>query len=237
MVTQMQTDIKPVNWDSFLQRFDWQQGEHIGLIGPTGSGKTTLSLELMSRRKYVCIIGTEPEDDTLSKFAKQHDYKIIREFPQYFDPVTHSRLVLWPKMKRMSDQGTQRMAVGHALQTMFTQKRWAINVDELSYISKDLNLEPHLKLIWQQGRSIGISLVAGTQRPAHVPLLIYDQSTHLFFWHDNDEANLRRIGGLGSLNSRLIRDTVAALPENVFLYLNTRTSEMLISKANIKKGK
>lgn len=237
MVTQSSLDnqVEPLNWDGFLKRFDWKQGEHIGLIGPTGSGKTTLSLELMERRKYCCIIGTKPRDATLSKFAKDHGYEVIKEFPQFFDPVTHSKLVLWPKMREMRHQSTQRMAVGHALQTMFKQGNWAINVDELSYISKDLNLEPHLKLIWQQGRSIGISLVAGTQRPAFVPLLIYDQSTHLFFWRDNDEANLRRIGGIGSLNSRLIRDTVAALPKHVFLYLNTRTGEMLMSKANIER--
>lgn len=236
MVTQTQTDIEAVPYSQFLERLNWQQGEHIGMIGPTGSGKTTLSLSLMDRRGYVCVIGTKPKDDTLSKFAKQNDYKIISEFPQFFDPVTHSKLVLWPKMKEMRHQSSQRMAIGHALQTMFKQGNWAINADELSYISKELNLEPHLKLIWQQGRSIGLSLIAGTQRPAYVPLLIYDQSTHLFFWRDNDEVNLKRIGGIGSLNSRLIRHTVAALPRHVFLYLNSRTGEMLMSKVNIEKG-
>jgi hypothetical protein len=119
---------------------------------------------------------------------------------------------------------------------MFTQKHWAINADEVSYIGNDLRLEPLLKLIWQQGRAIGLSLVAGTQRPVHVPLLIYDQSTHLFFFRDNDETNLRRIGGIGWLNAREIREAVARLPKYYFLYVNTRTGEMKISKKQIRKG-
>ncbi len=226
-------DIEAIPYSEFWKRLEWKQGEHVGLIGPTGSGKTTLSLQLMAKRKFVCIIATKPADTTLSKFAKANDYKVIREFPQYFDPITDRKLLLWPKLKAMGDQGTQRAAIGHALQTMFKQGQWAINADELSYIGNDLRLEPHLKLIWQQGRSIGLSLVAGTQRPAHVPLLIYDQSTHLFFWRDNDEVNLKRIAGIGFLNRDIIRQSVASLPEHVFLYINTRTGDMMLSKATI----
>src|SRR5690606_28106209 len=103
----------------------------------------------------------------------------------------------------------------------------------VSYLNNDLRLEPLLKLIWQQGRSIGLSLVATTQRPVNVPLFMYDQSTHLFFFRDNDEANLRRIGGIGWLNARQIRETVAKIPKHYFLYVNTRDGRMIVSKKEI----
>jgi hypothetical protein len=229
----MERTILTVSFKRFLKRFEWEQGEHVSFIGPTGSGKTTLSLGLMHRRKYCCVIGTKPADEVLSKFAKDNDYRIIPEFPSHrITDGTWDRLLLWPRLKAFKDIGRQRMAIGHGLQTMFIQKNWAINVDEVSYLVEDLKLEKELRLIWRQGRSIGISLLAGTQRPAHVPLLIYDQATHLFFWRDNDEANLRRIGGIGWLNAGLIRHTVARLPEHHFLYINSRNGQMVISKAN-----
>lgn len=229
----MQGEIVAMGYDEFLNSMKWKQGEHVALIGPTGLGKTTLSLDLMAKRKFCCIIGTKPRDNTLAKFAQDNDYRIVKEFPSYFDERLHKRLLLWPKLTSMEKQRYQRQAIGHALQTMFKQGGWAINADEVSYLNNDLRLEPLLKLIWQQGRSIGLSLVATTQRPVNVPLFMYDQSTHLFFFRDNDEANLRRIGGIGWLNARQIRETVAKIPKHYFLYVNTRDGRMIVSKKEI----
>ena len=58
---------------------------------------------------------------------------------------------------------------------------------------------------------------------------MYDQSSHLFFWRDNDETNLKRIGGIGWLQSKPIRETVAGLDPYQFLYIQTRTGDMFRS--------
>lgn len=225
-------EIEAVSFDDFLEAFDWKQGEHVSFIGPTGVGKTTLSLNLMDRRDFATIVGTKPKDSVLVKFAKDNGYKIIPEFPRYrTSDGTMDKLLLWPRFKAFKDLARQRQSIGHGLQTMFMQNNWAINVDEAFYLTNQLRLQKELELLWTQGRSNGISLMAGTQRPAHVPLFIYDQATHVFFWRDNDERNLRRIGGIGALNSNLIRNTVMRLPEHTFLYVNSRTGDMLISKA------
>lgn len=36
-----------LQWETFLAGFDWHQGEHVSLIGPTGHGKTTLAGHLL----------------------------------------------------------------------------------------------------------------------------------------------------------------------------------------------
>jgi hypothetical protein len=63
--------------------------------------------------------------------------------------------------------------------------------------------------------------------------MLYDQATHLFFWRDNDETNLKRIGGLGAIDSTLIRHTVGRLPRHSALYLNTRTGRMAVTRVEI----
>jgi len=92
-----------------------------------------------------------------------------------------------------------------------------------------------LVLLWTQGRSNKITVVAGCQRPAFVPTEIYDQATHIFLWGDNDENNLKRIGGIGALNAKEVKLAVAELPKYHILYLNTRTNEMLRTKVELTK--
>jgi energy-coupling factor transporter ATP-binding protein EcfA2 len=219
-------EVERIEWDDFLPSMRWRQGEHVSLIGPTGAGKTTLALEILPKRKYVVVLGTKPMDDNLSRL-KARGYQVIREWPEHVSTEISPKLILWPSFRKTSDAKKQQQVIGKALQAIFAQGRWTVYADELRYIAKTLRMSPLLELLWQQGRSLGVSLVGGTQRPAHVPLMLYDQATHLFFWRDNDDANLKRIGGIGSLDARLVRDTVAALPHHETLYVNTRTGRLV----------
>jgi hypothetical protein len=66
----------------------------------------------------------------------------------------------------------------------------------------------------------------GAQRPSRIPLELFDQTTHLFFWRDNDEVNLKRIGGVGWLSSGPIRAFTANLEPYQVLYIHTRKGWM-----------
>jgi hypothetical protein len=113
---------------------------------------------------------------------------------------------------------------------------WCVYWDELWYMIHQLKMELELRTYLQQARALKISLMVGTQRPAFVPLEIYDQSTHLFFWRDNDESNLRRISGISYLSAVAIRSLVANLEPHEFLYINTKTGQMIRSTAPRRGG-
>jgi hypothetical protein len=221
-----------MEWDDFLtEAFVWHQGEHVSAIGPTGSGKTTLILAILHRRAYVCALATKPADKTMVGLIRR-GYRRITQWPPPPRGIARQlRIVLWPPFKHPDDVANQRYQIDRALRAMFVAGSWTIFADEIYYLCKFLGLTKLLELIWTQGRSLGISLVGGTQRPAFVPLLMYSSATHLFFWRDNDEVNLKRIGGLGGKSAKLIRETVASLPKHTCLYLNTRTGQMVITKA------
>jgi hypothetical protein len=225
-------EVERLAWDEFLPSMRWRQGEHVSLIGPTGAGKTTLALQVLPKRKFVVVLGTKPKDPTLSQLRRQ-GYEVMRSWPEHVSVDVTPKIILWPTFKKAGDARKQAQTIGRSLQEIFAQGGWTVYADELRYIAKTLRLSPLLELIWQQGRSLGISLVGGTQRPAHVPLMLYDQATHLFFWRDNDDANLKRIGGIGHLDSQLVRETVADLPLHETLYINTRTGRLVQTKVEL----
>jgi len=220
----------------------WSQGEHVSLIGPTGTGKSTLAEQLYPLRRAVCVLGTKPADRTLDRlkrgrrgvfgigresgsgaYLRVHDYDDV--------PAYEHRILLWPPFRGPQDVARQRAAFAHAIPTMFAEGGWTIAADEAYYLCKVLGLPHLLEMVWTQGRSNNVTLIAATQRPRFVPLFMYDQATHLFFWRDNDEENRRRIGGIGGMDSRRIRAIVGQLPKHACLYVNARTDALAVTRA------
>lgn len=222
-----------VAWSDLLDRLAsgpdrWRQGEHVSLIGPTGTGKTFAGLQLLELRDYCTVLGTKPRDPTLDQLRRRR-WRVIEQWPP---PALARRVVLWPRWRSPADTPAQRATIHQAFGEMFAAGGWCVFADELSYLSRELRLDGDLRHFWQQGRSMGLSLVGATQRPAWVPLDIYSAATHLFFWRTNDDNDLRRIGGVGWLSSAMIRRAVATLDHrsHQFLYLNSRTGLMVRSR-------
>lgn len=233
------------DWAAFIgQIFRWRPGEHLGCIGPTGSGKTTLINALLPYRKYTTVIGTKPADDSLEHLITNDHYLLMNQWKDY-SPTIYPKRVLWPSARNVESIAQQRSEILTAMVAMYREsggydksykgKRhyggWCVVIDELWYVIHQLKLELTVKTYLQQARSIGITLVVGTQRPAFIPLEVYDQSTHLFFWRDNDETNLKRISGIGNQSSKLIKQIVSTLPMHHVLYIHTRTGQMVTTLA------
>lgn len=222
-------DIPALSWLQFIESFEWQQGEHIGMIGPTGNGKTNLTLLLLMQgyRDYVTVCATKPADKTLDLFGKAFHYKKLSEWNDKLSVAKYPKRLLWPNGSDIRTmKATQQRVFMDALADMYSAGGWCICVDEMWWWGKILGLEQEMKILLQQGRSNGLSFMGSTQRPAWVPLEVYDNSTHLFFWADNDETNLKRISSVGSFNSVAIRARIATLVEYEVLYVNTRKKSM-----------
>ena len=147
------------------------------------------------------------------------------------DPKQHPRRVLWPDAGRLDSVAQQKLVFHDAFERIYREGGWTVAIDELWYVDNVLKLEMDVKLYLLQARALGISLLVATQRPAWVPLEVYDQSTHLFFWRDNDETNLKRLSGISYRSADLIRQIVADLERYQVLYINTRTGQMVRTRA------
>lgn len=215
----IETDTRLVSWRDFRSYMarTWQQGEHLSIIGPTGKGKTTLAYALLPLRDWTIILGTKTKDTSLEKFGKKYRYtKQTRFRPTY----EKSHYILWPKYERLGDEKKQQGVFAEAMQDIFVQGSWTVYVDETWYFENRLKLGNVLENFWSQSRSNDITFMAATQRPRNVPVMMYDQCTHLFVFKMIDAYGRKRLGEIGGIDSRNVADEVAHLQGYQFLYVN-----------------
>lgn len=220
-----------VPFDAFYAGWAWEQGEHVAAVGPTGAGKTWAVLRLLRKRAWVTIVATKPVDRTLSGL-KADGYVRIPAWPPPNDRT--QRVVLWPKWRSPADDRRQADAVRGCIQAMWREGNWCLFADDVQYLDLRLRLGSDLQAVWLNGRSIGLSLVAATQRPRHVPKEMWANSSHLFVWRSNDGDDIRQLGGMGAADSKRVRAVVGALPRRHCLYINTRTGGLLVLDLNRK---
>lgn len=230
-----QTDrVNFIDWYEFLDTFQWKQGEHVTILGPTGQGKTFLSRAILPRRDYVISLVTKRKDERIREF-KQDGFTHRKEWTPN-PPELEPKILLHPEFKK--DEPREREQIrefSYALNRAFDEGNWTVHVPEISYIVEDLRLERLVKRLWQQGRSLKASVIAEAQRPAWVPLAAYSMATHLFFFHNNDEVDTKRMGGLGGVDRKLVAREISLLDSHEVLYLNTRTRELMRTKVR-KEG-
>lgn len=222
------SDVSVVSWPGFVRRMHWLQGEHVTLIGPTSSGKSHVATLIAGIRQRSLVLGTKPRDRTLEGF-RSRGWRVIRSWPP---PPLRPRVILWPKVQQISDLANQRRAFRDALDDVYARGGWSIYVDELHIVANTLGLGDRLELLWLQGRSLGVSLMASVQRPAHVPLVAYSQATHVLCWATRDARDLKRLAEIsGTVDTRRFVEIVQQLPPYAFAHANARTGKITVSKA------
>lgn len=239
-------DAPRMHWNEFADYFanSWQQGQHVAIIGPTDSGKSTLAFNLLPIHIWVVIFATKPRDETLTTLMSKNRRKVpagqyvkiekwenlsLRKYP---------RRILWPNALDLYSSERQQKVFREALAIIYREGGWTVYLDELWFMAAELGLSHEVRMYLQQSRSNNVTLVLSSQRPSRIPVEVYDQSRHLFFSRDNDERNLSRISGIAWQSRAIIMNLVANLDHHEFLYVNTLTGDMYrITCPPLKKGK
>lgn len=239
-----------ISWDDFLTYvFAWKQNQHVGLVGPTEQGKTNLGYHLLELRRFVTYLAIKPRDETLEAFCDSGQYTRLYDWPpeqkrflrpkRLITPEEMPRRMLWPDATALDSEEEQERVFSKALADIYADGGWCTVLDDYWYMANILGFEKQTKKFLANARSNDIPMVIAVQRPSGNRLVeIFDQTTHLFFFRDNDETNLQRIGGVGWLAANPIRAFVARLERFQFLYVNTRNGWMYRSRApELKPGR
>jgi energy-coupling factor transporter ATP-binding protein EcfA2 len=210
-----------IDWHDWYDWFmsSWEQGQHVTMIGTTGSGKTTLVKLIIGAMRWVVVVGVKARDETMNDFIRA-GYRRIKSWQ---GAAYDDYLCYWPDLKSLDDLGAHRQKYLDCLNGVYRSGGWTVVLDEISFLSDMLNLDKPLRMLLNQGRSSGITVVSCTQRPAFIPLACYDQASHLLIWKDPDRRNIKRLAELTGNSFRTVMQEVPSLAEREVLYIHKNT--------------
>lgn len=222
-----------IDAETFLAQWahSWKQGEHVALIGPTGSGKTAWLEHLMTPRGWVVLMASKPKDAT-AKGLLRRGWTLVRRWPPPNDLAR--RVVFWPKITGLHHMKAQRDTFADMLAQVFETGSWTVVADDLQYLCKNLGLTPLFSAYWLQARSLKVSLVASTQRPRWVPVECWANSSHFFLWGTANGDDLKQIGNIAGADQKTIREAVVDLPKWHVLYVPAREKDSQPIIVNLK---
>jgi energy-coupling factor transporter ATP-binding protein EcfA2 len=235
--------VERVPWDEVLEAFGrtHKLGEHVSCVGPTGSGKSTVMLELLKRRgrrqasdgrpTRITVMGNKPRDATLARLQAQ-GWPRLRNAKQWPPGYGQEQCLFWPSYgDPASAARRQRAAFRQVLLEVLPAGNQIVYVDEAAYWTEHppegLGLGAALSQYWQVSRSSGISLVASTQRPRRVPVAMWTEAYWLVIFRPEDEEDLKRVAQLSG-SKQLVLQVVPELDTHEFLLLRRRPQRVAV---------
>src|SRR4051812_13439795 len=125
LLARFSVDAPRIPWDIFTHDiFQWKQGEHVGLIGPTGQGKTTLMLNVLPLHPYTVAFATKPADETMDALVNSGWVKM--DSWRSLNPKQFPRRVLWPDARDLDSEARQQAVFLDAFRKIYREGAWTV---------------------------------------------------------------------------------------------------------------
>ena len=112
-----------------------------------------------------------------------------------------------------------------------------VAVDETMFAAMELDLSRPLVILWNEGRSMGLSVVAAMQRPAWIPKSSKSAPSYVVVFDTTEADDTVDLSRLLGVEPRAVRGWLEQLPEHHHLLAQTRGRgrQVRVSKVVIRK--
>lgn len=194
---------------------NFRKNERSSFLGCSGSGKTTLAEKVMSIYEYSVVLDTKHDLDWKG-YAIYYDLNKLIQAAQ--NPKTiETRFLYRP------ERGFERDA-SYELQTLLFEWIWhrkhtAVYIDEATQISTSTQICPSLFDLVTRGRSRGISILSGSQRPSGLKQELLSESENIYCFLLRQPADKEKVFKFGNIDiEQIAKKTVANKPNHYFVY-------------------
>jgi energy-coupling factor transporter ATP-binding protein EcfA2 len=210
-------------------RSTWKQGEHILISGSTGSGKTALARHIVEIRAknggHVVVFCMKPlEDQTIVQ-----DYKGFERWKKWKKrPASwENRVLLWPDVRKAKGNKDEILRIqmevfAEAFDGINNSGHYTVQIDEGLYTTSPtfLNMASDLAMAHAIGRSGRLTMVTLTQRPSHLPLILYGSASHAFVGRTREASDQKRLAELGAKEGgKELANRISAQGKHDFLWI------------------
>jgi energy-coupling factor transporter ATP-binding protein EcfA2 len=205
----------------------WKQGEHVLISGGTGSGKTVLARYIdqirIDRGGHVVVFLCKltPDPTILAEYKGWTRWKKWKRHPAPHE----KKILLWPDthgLKPDDAVALQQSVFRDAFDGISMSGHWTVHIDEGLYICDPtaMNMARPLARLHQMGRSSNISVVTLTQRPSHLPLVLYSSAAHAFVGRARENTDVKRLAELGGReNAKALATRIESQSRHDFLWI------------------
>lgn len=165
-------------------------GERAIFAGQTGSGKTTAMLRMLPAYygKRQIVIADTKGDPALEKLAGPVATH-LRDLPRVAKWPDHPVVIYRPDPSELADL----LILDAFTDWVYRRKHTVLMIDELSQFGAGAHSGPGLTSVFARGRTAGITVLAGTQRPVNVPIIAFTESQLFFVFRLLFERDRRRV--------------------------------------------
>lgn len=208
------------------------RAEHLEVMGQSGSGKSYAIATVLQQRarrwdSAEIAVLTKTADDSipLLGWPVVDDFRDLRKYRQ---------VTFWPQTRL---QGEEKEKFHEARVYELLSRLWrpeanvVLYFDEVRYIeSLSKRLRKQVRMYWREGRSHGISIIAGAQRPLEMVRDQHSESRWKFVFPPADEGDMDRFAEMLGLK----RDWAPVLrsldqTEHEFVVRNSFTKDAYIT--------
>jgi hypothetical protein len=217
-------EIVAKSWDDFLEDFaiDWEPGQHVAMVGPTGTGKTTVLCALLDRCRSF-VLGFDPKggDETFAKTG----FPRLTQWPppsRDYDRMARREPVKYlvgPKTRRRRDRPALIDMQERALEGAWDDGGWTVAIDELQIAADKMGQADSIDELLIAARTRKVSVVSLFQRPAEVPRAAYQMASWIFLGLTLDTDTINRLAEIVGRPRYEIRGAVNGLAKVDYSWL------------------
>jgi hypothetical protein len=179
------------------------RAEHWEIEGQSGSGKSYLAATAMQQRAErwgtaILAVLTKQTDDSIPLLGWPH----VTSYAQ-LQREKYLQAVVWPSTTALGEDREKHheKAIYDLLANLWPkpgqQANTVIYLDEIRYIeSLSRRLKKLVRQYWREGRSHGISIIAGAQRPLEMVRDMHSEARWKAVFAPADEADMERFAQL-----------------------------------------
>lgn len=164
-----------MQWEEFLAWLakNWEPGQHMAIIAPTGEGKTTFAVPVLKLRKWVMALDPKGMDDTLSAsgFLRIVQLPLHRKLRKDIEEGKPVRILIGGSNRTDEEETALVELMKRALKEARETGGWTVYADEFQVLAdrRMFGLDKAVEKMLITARSAKSSVVTSFQAYAWVP--------------------------------------------------------------------
>lgn len=253
-----------VGWEEFWdEQGGLKPGEHVSIFGPTGTGKTTGLVWFCEQSpNHALLVVTKSRDRLVQRLVRERGWLLAREPDDVLLANGRAGKALrktWGDRWEKRDRPPQRIVfhpqapkgsslraradilrgqVETLLDRCYEHGNLTVGIDETMFAAMEMNLSRPFVMIWNEGRSLGLSMAAAMQRPAWIPKTSSSAPRYVLIFATTDPDDLDDLRKIAGFNTRReFQAVLDRLPEHHHLLVKTRGAgrRVYVSRVVIRK--